>query len=156
MTFAELQKQLARNPWYLAMYTTLPTPILGSPAHCILDTSRFGRRFIPFSHMLRTARSEKRIRESDLALHAGKTRSLICKLETPGQKKLHASTTVIFALAVGVGLEPSEAYTAYLSEVHPDARVVYYPDDPGTGGRPFGLPLVGAETRLRTPRPLPR
>lgn len=156
MTHEELRNALARSPWAIATVPTIALPVSTGPALCILDTARFGRRFIPFSYMLRAARTEKRLTETDLANSIGKTRSLICKLEAQGQDKFHAAIDIIFTLAVGVGLEPAECYIAYTAEIRPNARVLFYPDDPGNSGRTFGLPLPGFDSRLRTPRPLPR
>lgn len=145
--------RLEQDPWLVlsAPLLTLNVPSWGKVK---LDTTRFGRAFQPFSSMLRIARINAGFSEVDLAKAIGKDRSVICRLEASGGDKLHASSDLIQQLAVGLGLEPLESYIAYVSDVRPFHRVLAYPDDPGSMGGQFGLPLPGALTRLQT-RPKP-
>lgn len=140
---------LAKEPWALLRHSTitLSVPQWGKIA---LDTSRFGRRFQPFRNLLRIARINKGLSETDLARAVQRDRSVICRLETPGNEKLHASSDLIQQLAIGLGLNPFESYLAYVADVRPFFRVFAYPDDPGTLGSQFGLPLPGDMERMNT------
>lgn len=148
-----LTQHLPTNPWLVTRYVNVQVPLAESPFPCNLRGDRFGRRFVPFSTLLREARLSKRQSEADLARLIGKDRSLICRLESERQDKIHASSDVILQLAMGLGLDVLEAYTAYIAEVRHVFRVVAYPDDPGPAGKAFGLPLPGAQHRLSTLRP---
>lgn len=153
MTAVATAAALAANPWLIAQSPLVKLPLVGSPDPVLLDSRRFGRRFTPFSYLLREARLNRRQSEADLAKLIGKDRSLVCRLEGPKQDKIHASPAIIFQLAIGLGLEPLEAYMAYLSEVRPEFRIMAYPDDPGPAGRAFGLPIAGFQSRIASPRP---
>lgn len=148
-TFLDL---LAREPWALARHATL-TLAVTNWGKIILDTSRFGRPFHPWHVTLRIARVNKGLSESDLARAIDRDRSIICRMEAPGGDKLHASSDLVQQLAIGLGLEPLESYLAYVSDVRPFHRLFAYPDDPGTLGAQFGLPLPGATERLKTRPP---
>lgn len=152
MTTAALQL-LTTHPWAICKQPTVAVTILGTTTPCILSTDRFGRKFIPFSYLLREARLGKRTSEAELAKLLGKDRSLVCKLESPNPDKVHASATLVIEICIGMGMDPLESHTAYMAEIRPEYRAIAYPDDPGPGGRAFGLPLPGFQTRLTTPRP---
>ena len=144
---------IANQPWLLVKQPTVEVAIPGTSATCVLNTDRFGRKFVPFSYLLREARLGKRTSEAELAKLLGKDRSLVCKLESPNPDKVHASATLIIEICIGMGMDPLESHTAYMAEVRPEYRAIAYPDDPGPGGRAFGLPLPGFQTRLTSLRP---
>lgn len=141
------------NPWDLIRHAHVGASLMGGTAKLVVSTDRLGKPFVPFSTMLRDARLNRRQSESDLAASIGKDKSLICRLESPRQDKMHASVSVIMQLAIGFGLDPFECYTAYVAEIRPEFRAIAYPDDPGPAGKTLGLPLTGAQVRLTTARP---
>lgn len=129
---------------------TIKMPAAGGGSIVVkLDTSRFGRRFVPFSHMVKTARLQSGMTAEELSIALGKEKALISKIETDlAARKRHIGNDVILAISFGLQLDVLEAVHAYQSQVNADMRLVAYPDDPGPRGREYRLPLPGSDARI--------